>query len=144
MSSGTKKISSNMEDYLEAIAFLKKEKGVARVNDIGRLLRVKNPSVNAALATLAKINLVIHERYGTAELTIEGEKLAKCVQKRHDTIYTFLSNVLKIDHKTAQADACKIEHTLSQVTFEKLVKFIEQIEHYPEFKHKGENEVIRA
>ncbi len=123
-----KKISSNMEDYLEAIAFLEKGKGVARVNDIGRLLHVKNSSVNAALAILAKSNLVVHERYGTVELTAEGERLASGVQERHDTIFKFLSKILEIDEKVAQTDACKMEHTISPMTFDRLTKFIRFVE----------------
>ena len=50
-----KKLSSSMEDYLEAIAFLKKDKGVARVRDIGRLLKVRTPSVTGALNVLAEV-----------------------------------------------------------------------------------------
>ena len=52
-----------MEDYLEAMASLKKEKGVARVRDIGRLLNVKKPSVTSALNTLSRAGLVVYERY---------------------------------------------------------------------------------
>ncbi|OIO34621.1 MAG: hypothetical protein AUJ70_00575 [Candidatus Omnitrophica bacterium CG1_02_40_15] len=128
MSAEIKRISSNMEDYLEAIAFLKKEKGVARVNDIGRLLRVKNSSVNAALITLAKRGLVAHERYGTAELTVEGGRVACDVQKRHDTVFKFLSKILEINEKTAQVDACKMEHAISPMTFNRLTKFIRFVE----------------
>ncbi|MDD5567973.1 MAG: metal-dependent transcriptional regulator [Candidatus Omnitrophica bacterium] len=123
-----KRISSNMEDYLEAIAFLKREKGIARVSDIGRLLQVKKPSVNAALITLAKDNLILHERYGSADLTKEGQRLAGDVQRRHDTVFKFLSRILEIDEKTAQADACKIEHAISPMTFGRLTKFIQFVE----------------
>ena len=122
------KISSNMEDYLEAIAFLKREKGIARVSDIGRLLQVKKPSVNAALATLARNNLILHEKYSIVELTKEGQKIAGDVQERHDTVFKFLSRILEIDEKTAQADACKIEHAISPVTFDRLTKFIRFVE----------------
>jgi DtxR family Mn-dependent transcriptional regulator len=121
-----KKVSSHMEDYLEAIAFLKKGKGVARVNDIGLLLRVKNPSVHAALTTLAKKNLVVHRRYGTAELTVEGARVAAGVQKRHDVIFRFLTEILGVERKNAQAEACRMEHAISDKTLEKLMKFVER------------------
>lgn len=136
MSIKSKKISSNMEDYLEAIAFIKKGEGIVRVNDIGRFLRVKNPSVNAAMAILARSGLVEHERYGTVELTAKGEKLANGVQKRHDTIFKFLSEILKIDHMIAQTDACKMEHAMSQATLEKLVEFIGQNNRMRKAGHK--------
>ncbi len=128
METGTKKISSNMEDYLEAIALLQKEKGIARVSNISRLLQVKKPSVNAALATLAKSNLILHERYRIVELTKEGRQIAGDVQERHDMVFKFLSGILEINEKTAQADACKIEHAISPVTFERLAKFIRFVE----------------
>ena len=86
-----RKISSNMEDYLEAIALLGKQKGVARVRDISRLMGVATPSVTDALSILSKNGLIIHERYGYVDLTPEGEKLARDVQKRHNMLIKFLT-----------------------------------------------------
>jgi len=114
-----------MEDYLEAVAFLKREKGVARVRDIGRLLNVKKPSVTSALNTLSRAGLVLHERYGYVELTPEGKKIASYVQSRHDILVEFLTEILSIDHKIAGKDACRMEHAISPPTFQKLTKFIE-------------------
>jgi len=127
-----KPLSSSMEDYLEAIAKLKKEKRVARVRDIGRLLNVSNPSVNSALNVLSDLGLVVHERYGYVDLTIKGEELAGNVQKRHDIIVRFLTTVLNIDPRTAEGDACRMEHSISNETFEMLTKFMEFIETCPE------------
>jgi len=127
-----KPLSSSMEDYLEAIAKLKKEKRVARVRDIGRLLNVSNPSVNSALNVLSDLGLVVHERYGYVDLTIKGEELAGNVQKRHDILVRFLTTVLNIDPRTAEGDACRMEHSISNDTFEMLTKFMEFIETCPE------------
>ncbi len=127
-----KKLSSNMEDYLEAIAMLKKEEGIARVRDISRLLKVKTSSVTAALNTLSKENLVIHERYGYVDFTEEGEKIAQGVLRRHNMLIKFLSEVLNIEPKIASVDACKMEHSISSQTFKKLTKFIEFVETCPE------------
>ncbi len=126
-----KKLTSNMEDYMEVIAVLKKEKGVARVRDISRLMNVKTPSVSAALNTLSKKELIIHEKYGYVEVTPEGEKLAQGVQGRHDMLFKFLTEILKIDSKVATEDACKMEHSISPQTFQKLTRFIEFIETCP-------------
>ena len=93
------KLSSNMEDYLETINLLKKDKGVARVKDITRLMNVRTPSVTSALTALSKKGFVVHERYGYVELTEEGGKLAQNVQRRHDVLFNFLTGVLKIDSK---------------------------------------------
>jgi len=121
-----------MEDYLEAIATLKKEMGVARVKDIGRLLNVKNPSVNAALNTLSAAGLVTHERYGYADLTQEGEILARDVMARHDTLVKFFTMILGIDPKTAEADACRMEHSMSREGFERMSKFMEFVDACPQ------------
>ncbi len=136
MSAGPKKISSNMEDYLEAIALLKKERGIARVKDIGNFLHVKNSSVNAALNTLSKNKLVVHERYGYAELTTEGQKLASEVQKRHDILLKFLCGILKTDPEVARVDACKMEQAVSQETLDKLIKFSERVESCPGYRQR--------
>ncbi|MBN3037998.1 MAG: metal-dependent transcriptional regulator [Candidatus Omnitrophica bacterium] len=125
------KLSSNMEDYLEAIVMLKKSKGVARVRDISRLINVKTPSVSGALSMLAKNGLVVHERYGYAELTAKGQKLAKKIKKRHDTLSKFLTEILNIEPKIAAEDACKMEHAISPYTFGKLTKFLEFVKSSP-------------
>lgn len=126
-----RKVSSNMEDYLEAIATLKKQVGVARVKDIGRLLNVKNPSVNAALNNLSNAGLVTHERYGYADLTPEGEVLARDVMARHDALVKFFTIILGVDPKNAEVDACRMEHSMSREGFERLTKFMDFIEACP-------------
>ena len=125
-------LSSSMEDYLEAIGFLKKEKGIARVRDVSHLLKVKTPSVAVALNKLSKRGLIVHERYGYIELTPEGEQLAQNILGRHNTLNRFLNEILDIDSKIAAEDACKMEHSISPQTFEKLTKFIEFVETCPE------------
>ena len=123
-----KKLSSTMEDYLEAIAALKKQNDVARVRDIGRLLDVKSSSVNAALRTLSKKGLVRHEKYGYVNLTPTGEEIACNVQGKHDLLLKFLTKILNINENEALQDACKMEHTISPKTFDRLTKFIKFVE----------------
>ena len=123
-----KKLTSTMEDYLEAIAALKKQNDIARVRDISRLLGVKSSSVNAALRTLAKKNLVRHEKYGYVNLTPAGEEIARNIQGRHDLLLKFLTEILNINDKEALEDACKMEHAISPKTFARLTKFIQFVE----------------
>ncbi|MCP4652029.1 MAG: metal-dependent transcriptional regulator [Candidatus Omnitrophica bacterium] len=122
-----KKITSSMEDYLEVIALLSEQKGVVRVKDISRLMRVKTPSVSGALAILSSNGLVVHERYGYVELTLQGQKLAKSVKCRHDMLIKFLNEILGVDFETASEDACRMEHTISPQTFNKLTEFIKSM-----------------
>lgn len=127
-----RKLSSSMEDYLETIAVLKKEKSVARVRDISLSMNVKTSSVTSALNILSKNGLVIHEKYGYVDLTPEGENIARGVQKRHNILIKFLTKVLKIDSTIAAEDACKMEHSISPQSLKKLTKFIEFVETCPD------------
>lgn len=122
---GETRLSSSLEDYLETIAFLKQQKGVARVRDIGKLMRVRNSSVTSALATLSKLGLAEHERYGHIDLTAEGEELAAEVQNRHTVLFNFLTGILNVPPETAEEDACSIEHCVSLETLAKFSKFLE-------------------
>ena len=118
-------LSSSMEDYLEAIAILKRRDGVVRVKSISRFVGVEPPSVASALNVLSKNGLVIHERYGYVDLTPRGKQLAEKVEKKHKLILEFLTGILNIDPVVAREDACKMEHDISEVTLEGLAKFVE-------------------
>ena len=120
-----------MEDYLEAIGLLAQENKAVRVKDISRTMKVRTPSVTSALGVLSKKGFVVHERYGYVELTPEGIKVAACVQKRHDTLEKFLTEVLDIDPGIAAEDACKMEHSVRQETADKLTKFVEFVSTRP-------------
>ncbi|MDR3275055.1 MAG: metal-dependent transcriptional regulator [Endomicrobium sp.] len=120
-------LSASLEDYLETIAMLKKEKKHARVGDIAKSLNVKNSSVNVAINFLAKNGSVMHERYGYVDLTHQGKKIAYEVQKKHDILNKFLNKLLFIDTEIAAKEACEIEHAVSVATthrFERLYMFL--------------------
>jgi DtxR family Mn-dependent transcriptional regulator len=117
--------SASMEDYLESILMLGEGGGAVRVSQISQALGVKMPSVTSALVRLARDGLVEHQRYGQARLTPEGERIARDVFHRHEALRQFLSEILAIDPATAVDDACKMEHTISPVTQQKLAKFVE-------------------
>jgi len=119
-------LSNSMEDYLEAISALKQKKKYVRVKDIAKEMKVRMPSVTGALKSLTDRNLVRHEKYEYVELTDDGIKIADEIKRRHDLISKFLTHVLKIDPEIAERDACKIEHSLSPVTVERLVKLVER------------------
>jgi len=114
-----------MEDYLEAIAFLRADEERARVSTISRMLGVKMPSVTSALKKLAEEGLVVHERYGDVTLTEEGDAIATDVIHRHEALTRFLAEILGVDQQTAAEDACKMEHAISPGTRYRLTKFVE-------------------
>jgi len=128
-----------MEDYLEAIALLSEGDKAVRVTEISRALGVKKPSVTSALTKLAQEGLIEHERYGQARLTVRGERIAQDVFHRHETLRNFLTEILKVDPEIATKDACKMEHTASPVTMERLTKFVEFVLNRP----RGEPEWLK-
>ena len=111
-------LSSNMEDYLEAISIASSQSGAARVKDIRTLMNVKTPSVSGALQVLAKQGLVTHERYGRVQLTKTGEAIAAEVKKKHSVISAFLRDMVGVSQSVAEIDACKMEHDISQQTYD--------------------------
>ena len=125
-------LTSNMEDYLEAIAVLKEKNDVARVRDISHFLGVEPPSVASALDNLSNGGFVIHERYGYVDLTPRGKKLAKTIKSKHKMFFEFFTKILNIDPVVADEDACKMEHSVSGETFEKLAKFIKFVKTCPQ------------
>ncbi|MCX8083064.1 MAG: metal-dependent transcriptional regulator [bacterium] len=121
-------LTSTLEDYLEAIVILEKEKGKVRIKDIGALLKVKNPSVVSAINSLVKSGYVKHKKYSYVELTQKGKESAEAVHKKHKTIAKFLKNVLKVDETTARKDACRIEHIISPRTYKKIISVCNRLD----------------
>ncbi len=126
-----KPLTPAMEDYLEAIFDLDKEKKVVRVKDIAGRLDVKMPTVTSMLKTLSRRGLVYYEKYGYVELTREGLMVGREMRRRHKILFQFLTDILKIDPHTADEEACKMEHTLSEATLNSLVDFMAFIQECP-------------
>lgn len=125
------KLSAALENYLETIAALKREKKYARVGDIAKSLGVKSSSVNVAINFLAENGLVVHEKYGYVDLTEEGEKVANEVQRKHDILYKFLNDLLFVESDVAAEEACEIEHSISGETIHRLERLYKLLkEHF--------------
>ncbi|NLP48357.1 MAG: metal-dependent transcriptional regulator [Clostridiales bacterium] len=119
------KLSSSLEDYLEAIHILTQDSNKTRPADIADILAVSRPSVSRALGMLKEAGLVDHEAYGLVSLTAQGKAQAKNIMRRHLLIKRFLTDSLGVDEKTAERDACRMEHVMSPRTIEKLFQYIE-------------------
>ena len=110
------------EDYLEAILLLSKELEFVHRIDVARRMNVSQPAVQKA------INILINGGYLRTDgmhiyFTDSGREYAESVYSRHCTIRTFLS-MHGVDEKIADADACEIEHVISQETFEMMQNYI--------------------
>lgn len=117
-------ITSSLEDYLETIFVLKQKKDVVRVTDIAAEMNVSKPSVNRAVGNLKEAGLLSHESYGAVVLTEEGETLAAQVLHRHKLLKHFLTCTLGVEEKTAEEDACRVEHVISSETIDKLYSYL--------------------
>lgn len=117
-------LSPSSEDYLETIHQLLKEEPHVHSVQVAQRLKVSKPSVNKAMGVLKEAGLVEQEPYGTLWLTEEGERIARQVAFRHSTLKHFLTDVLGIDEATAETDACRMEHVISNTTLAKWVEYM--------------------
>lgn len=110
-------IRESGEDYLESILVLSRQHGSARSVDIAARLGVSKPSVSFAMKKLRENGYILMGDDNRITLTPEGETIACRVFERHDLLCTMLMR-LGVSEETARADACKIEHDLSDETIE--------------------------
>ena len=110
-------IQESGEMYLETIYVLSKKSASVRAIDVGESMGFSKPSVSRAISLLKKDELVTTDELGYLKLTEAGEKRAKQIYERH-TILTALFIRLGVDEKTAADDACRIEHYISDATFQ--------------------------
>ena len=105
------------EDYLESMLMMQKEHGYIRSIDVATHLGVTKPSVSYATKRLRENGYIEMDKEGLITLTDQGMEIAVKMLERHTTLTKFLI-ALGIDPKTAEADACKMEHDISQKTFD--------------------------
>ena len=110
-------IRESGEDYLETILMLCSEHGSARSVDIAARLGVSKPSVSFAMKKMRENGYILMGDDNRITLTPNGEAIARRVLERHDLLCAMLMH-LGVSEETARADACKIEHDLSDETFE--------------------------
>ena len=117
------KSEESVEDYLETILVLSKQLPVVRSIDIANELEYSKPSVSVAMKNLRGKGYITVSSVGYIVLTEEGKKLASDTYERHTLISQWLVE-LGVSPETASADACRIEHDLSQESFDALKRHI--------------------
>ncbi len=113
------------EMYLETIYVLSLENNAVRGIDIGEHMGFSKPSVSRALGLLRDEGLVKKDDAGFIRLTEAGEIIAKRIYERHTVLSTLFMN-LGVDEKTATEDACRIEHYISETTFDAIKAHMKQ------------------
>ena len=120
------KIQESAENYLEAIYVLKKEKDQIRSIDIVRHLEFTKPSVSRAVNLLKANGYITIDQEGWIELTDTGMEIAHKVYERHSFVSAWLT-AIGVPADVAAEDACRIEHALSDITFEKVKEFVRNV-----------------
>lgn len=118
-------VYASAEDYLEAILSLRIRQGHVRSIDIANELNFSKPSVSVAMKKLRESGYLTMEDGGFLRLTEAGEEVARKTLNRHRILKEFFLR-LGVSEETAEADACKVEHDLSEETFQKLAEHAQQ------------------
>ena len=119
MDKRTMKLHAAGEDYLEAILVLQQKQGMVRSVDVARHLEVTKPSVCHAVATLRDGGFLTMDEDHFLHLTDVGREVAEKIYERH-CFFTEQLIAAGVDPKTAEADACRIEHIISDESFSRL------------------------
>ena len=120
------KSNESAENYLETILVLSKKKPVVRSVDIADELGFKKSSVSVAMKNLRQKNFITVADNGDIRLTEEGHKIADKVYERHQLISSWLM-MLGVQEKTALHDACRIEHIISEESFQALKRAVHEL-----------------
>ena len=113
------------EMYLESIHVLSMTSNNVRAIDIGEYMGFSKPSVSRAVGILIKDGYITRDEEGSIKLTKSGEKIAKRIYERH-TVLTRLLISIGVDEKTAAEDACRVEHYISEKTFNAIKSHIKK------------------
>ena len=128
----TQRLTPAYEDYIEAIYELCQQGGgQCRSVDVAERLGFSKASVTRATKNLREAGLINQERYGHISLTDAGSEYGRAVLTRHKTLQVFLHEILGVDEKTANEEACKIEHTVSKETMERWTAWIQTCKKCP-------------
>ena len=126
-----KDLSSRLEDYLEAIYLISREKRFAHANQIADFLDVSKSSVSWALNQLSQKDLINYTPYEAITLTTKGKTLGRRVARRHDEIKNFLTEVLAINENLAEENACRMEHVIDKEILQRMQQFMEFLVNCP-------------
>jgi len=119
------KMQASAENYLEAIYTLHKSRGFVRSVDVARDLGYSKPSVSRAMKLLRENHYIVIDEEGAISLTETGLAIAENIYERHMVLSQFLQSI-GVAETVAFADACRIEHVISQETFERLRAFVDK------------------
>lgn len=118
-------IHESGENYLETILILQNKLGFVRSIDIANELDYTKPSISRAVSILKQADYITVQESGQILLTEKGLQKANEIYDRHKIITRYLILSLGVSRETADQDACRIEHIISQETFDKIKEFVD-------------------
>ncbi len=122
------KVSSSHEDYLEAIVMLGgTPDNPIRSVDIAKKLGVSKTAVSKTITSLKEKGMLVQPFYGDVTLTDAGFEYGNSVYKRHRSLVVFLSEKIGLSPELAEEEACKMEHSISDESFELWLQYFKQI-----------------
>ena len=119
------KIYASGEDYLEAVLVLQKKKGMVRSVDLARHMGFSKASISHAVGVLKNGGFLTVDEDGYFHLTEDGREIAEKIYERHQ-FFTEQLVAVGVDRETAERDACRIEHAISEEAFQKLKASVEK------------------
>ena len=114
------------EEYLETILLLYRKQGYVRSTDIANAMNYTKASISRAVKILKDDDYIYLDPNKMIFLTEKGEKKALEIYERHEVIAEFLVRVLQVDDETADQDACRIEHVISDSTFQGIKRLVKE------------------
>ena len=116
-------IHESGEMYLEAILVLSQKNGFVRSIDVSEYLGYSKPSVSRTVGILKNGNYIVVDKDGSLTLTESGKEIAEKIFERH-TVLSKLLTKMGVSEETATADACKMEHAISDESFEAIKRYM--------------------
>ncbi|MGN1024556.1 MAG: metal-dependent transcriptional regulator [Lachnospiraceae bacterium] len=117
-------VNKTREDYLEAILMIRERQGYVRSVDVAEQLGVAKPSVTYTTKRLKEAGLISADQNGMLLLTAQGNAIAERVYDRHQKLTAFFT-ALGVSKEQARIDACKVEHDLSEETYEAIIRHVQ-------------------
>ncbi len=121
-------LSDKDQDYLETIYVISRDHDTVGVTDVAKARNVTVPTARTAVARLIRNGLVRQQLYGKIMLNEEGERLGEEIYSVHRTLRRFLCEILLLEPKQADEEACRMEHGLSKATLRRLRLFLDVID----------------
>lgn len=122
------RIQESGENYLETILILHNRNGYVRSIDVAGELGYTKASVSRAISILKEAGYVVMEQNGSLVLTDSGFRRASAIYERHTVIARFLRMTLGVDDSVATQDSCRIEHIISEDSFQRIKKYVNEHE----------------